>query len=83
MKQLTVYSTPNCSHCEQAKEYLTDRAIPFIMVNLQEDTEAMNFVRSQGHRSVPQIYLEGQQLVNGWPALRELSAAQILEKING
>ena len=83
MKQLTVYSTPACSHCEQAKEYLTDRAIPFIMVNLQEDTEAMNFVRSQGHRSVPQIYLEGLLFVNGWSELSQLSSAQILEKING
>ena len=43
----------------------------------------MNFVRSQGHRSVPQIYLEGLLFVNGWSELSQLSSAQILEKING
>jgi len=83
MKQLTIYSTPSCSHCQQAKEYLTRLEIPFTDVNLHQDTQAMSFIRQQGHRSVPQIYLEDTQFVSGWPELRDMTAEQILQKING
>lgn len=83
MKQLTIYSTPSCGQCREAKEHLTRLAIPFREVNLHEDTEAMSFIRSQGHRSVPQIYLEDTQFVSGWAELRDLNTEQILQKING
>lgn len=83
MKQLTIYSTPACSHCQQAKEYLTRLEIPFTNVDLHQDNQAMSFIRQQGHRSVPQIYLEDTQFVSGWPELRDMTAEQILQKING
>ena len=81
MKTLTIYSTPNCSHCRDAKQYLTSLAVPFTDVNLHEDTEAMNFVRSRGHRSVPQIYLGEQQFVTGWHELSGMNKQAIMERL--
>jgi glutaredoxin len=83
MKTLTIYSTPVCSQCRQAKEYLTEVGVPFTDVNLHENSEALLFIRKQGHRSVPQIYLGEQQFVNSWTELRQMSVDEINQKING
>ena len=82
MKTLTIYSTPNCSHCRDAKKYLTGLEVPFTDVNLHEDAAAMDFMRSRGHRSVPQIYLEDQQFVAGWHELSGMSKETILERLS-
>ena len=82
MKKLTIYSTPTCGHCKEAKKYLNDLGIEYQDVDLTQDSDSMSFIRSQGHRSVPQIYLGEQQFVTGWPELKSLTAQQILEKIN-
>jgi glutaredoxin len=82
MKTLTIYSTPTCTHCRTAKEYLSSLGIDYNEINLHEDAEAMSQMRSRGHRSVPQIYLADQLFVNSWTELQNMSAEQILEKIN-
>lgn len=81
MKMLTIYSTPNCSHCKDAKNYLTSLAVPFTDVNLHEDAEAMSLMRQKGHRSVPQIYLGEQLFVSGWQELSEMNKETILERM--
>ena len=62
---LTIYSKKNCPFCDQAKALLKNRDIPFEEVKIDEDAEAREFVLSQGHRTVPQIYKDGTLLVEG------------------
>ena len=58
---LTIYSKNNCSHCAQAKDFLNRKGIAFTEVKVDEDSAAMEFIKKEGHRTVPQIY-EGNKV---------------------
>jgi glutaredoxin len=62
---LTIYSKNNCSHCTQAKDFLRKRGVAFTEIKLDEDAEAMAFIRSEGHKTVPQIYQDGKLFAAG------------------
>lgn len=80
---LTVYSKTVCAHCTQAKQYLNQLSIPFDEINIEEDSQARDFVVLAGHRSVPQIYVGRELFVEGgWQGLSELSADQINTRLN-
>lgn len=80
---LIVYSKNNCSFCVQAKNYLTQKNIEFKEVKIDEDNLAKEFVLSQGHRTVPQIYKDGELFVSGgYQGLIKLTEDQLKEKLN-
>lgn len=80
---LTVYSKNNCPFCVQAKNLLKLKNIPFDEVRIDENTEAKEFILSQGHRTVPQIYQDGKLFVEGgFQGLSKLTEDQIKEKLN-
>lgn len=62
---ITVYSKPNCPHCDQAKAYLTANRIKFEVIDVTQDPAALAFIKDRGHRSVPQLYLGDELLVEG------------------
>jgi glutaredoxin 3 len=62
---ITVYSKNNCPFCVQAKNLLKLKGVAFEEVNIEEVSEARDFVLKEGHRTVPQIYKDGQLLVEG------------------
>ena len=79
---LTIYSKTVCPYCVNAKNYLKSKNISFREVNIEENDEARSFMQSQGHRSVPQIYLNGRLFVEGgWAGLSKMSAEEILNEI--
>lgn len=71
---ITVYSKKYCPYCDQAKALLTLKGKEFTEVKIDEDAQAREFVLGQGHRTVPQIYRDGQLLVEGgFQGLRSLT----------
>lgn len=62
---LTVYSKKHCPFCDQAKALLKVKGIQFEEIKIDEVPEAREFVMSEGHRTVPQIYKDGKLLVEG------------------
>jgi len=62
---ITVYSKNNCPFCVKAKYLLEQKGIEFTEVKIDETPEAREFVMSEGHRTVPQIYQDGKLLVEG------------------
>lgn len=62
---ITVYTQPNCDYCEKAKEWLADHNIPFRIKNIKEDKSALDFIREEGHKTVPQLYTRSVLLVEG------------------
>ena len=79
---LTVYSKTVCPYCVQAKNYLSNKNIAFNEINIEEDQAARDFIVSQGHRTVPQIYFNGSLFVEGgWQGLSKMSEQQIIERI--
>lgn len=62
---ITVYSKNNCPFCVQAKNLLKLKGVEYTEVKIDEVPEAREFVMSEGHKTVPQIYRNGQLLVEG------------------
>ena len=80
---LTVYSKNNCPFCTQAKSLLTAKSIAFQEIKIDEDAAAKEYIMSQGHRTVPQIYHNGELFVEGgWQGLSKLSADEIKSRLN-
>ena len=62
---ITVYSKNNCPFCVQAKSLLQLKGVDFEEVKIDESSEAREFIVGEGHRTVPQIYQDGNLLVEG------------------
>lgn len=63
-KRVTIYSTPTCPYCRQAKDYLTQKGISFTDLNVATDMEARNaMVQKSGQLGVPVIEIDGQVVV--------------------
>jgi glutaredoxin 3 len=77
---ITVYSKANCPFCDQAKSLLEARGVAYEEVRIDTDMDARAFVVNQGHRSVPQIYKDGQIFVEGgFQGLQKLTPEQLVE----
>jgi glutaredoxin len=77
---ITVYSKQRCPQCEQAKVFLTNRGIAFEVVDVGQDLVSRTWLMGQGHRSVPQIYKDGNILVEGgYTALTQMNEQQLSE----
>ena len=55
---LIVYSGTDCPKCETLKAKLKQKGMSYKEINIREDEEALTFLRSKGHRGIPQIYRE-------------------------
>lgn len=53
LKEVIVYTTPNCMQCEMTKKELTKRSIEFDTIDVSTDKEAHEFLTSKGVRSMP------------------------------
>ena len=62
---IKVYSKPLCGYCDMAKQWLTKHGFEFEEVRLDTNPEAREFLISEGHKMVPQIYHNGKLLVSG------------------
>ncbi len=62
---ITVYTKNFCPFCVQAKKQLTDMGFEYKEINIEEDSEAREFLITEGHRTMPQIYHNKKVLVTG------------------
>ncbi|HRH26052.1 MAG TPA: glutaredoxin family protein [Candidatus Paceibacterota bacterium] len=59
MKNVTIYSTPTCIHCEHAKHFFKDNEIPYTEHNVLSDLEKrMEMVEKSGQMGVPVIAID-------------------------
>lgn len=57
---VVVYGKPDCPFCDKAKETLNNNNIKAKYVDINDDFEAANFLFMAGHKTVPQIYVNGE-----------------------
>ena len=62
---ITIYSKNNCPFCVQAKNLLKLKGVDYTEVKVDEVPEAREFIMTEGHKTVPQIYKDGKLLVEG------------------
>jgi glutaredoxin len=62
---ITIYSKDMCPYCDGAKGYLNKIGQEYIEVNVTHDMDLKLWLKEQGHKTVPQIYYQGQLFVEG------------------
>ena len=76
---ITLYTKDNCPYCDGAKALLKSMNEEYVEMDSILD-ENRNFLVSNGHKTVPQIYFEGKLLVEGgYTGLSKLTAQQLRE----
>ena len=72
--QIVMYTTAKCSDCSRAKAFFAANDIPYLLVGLEDNFEATDFVMNinNGSQSVPTIvFPDGSVLVEpGWEELK-------------
>lgn len=82
MKVLTVYTKPGCQYCAAAKTYLNEHGIEYVEIDITLNEDKADWLRSQGHRSLPVIYAGNEPLVNGgWSTLKTMRKHEIMERL--
>ena len=75
--QIVVYSTVWCPDCKRAKRFFAEQRVPYVNIDIEQDSEAMAFVErvNKGMRSIPTIVFPDSSI------LVEPSNAQLAEKL--
>ena len=70
----TIYTKDNCTYCDQAKNLLRAKGIPFETLKLGEDVSREELLaKIPTARTMPQI-LKDDQLVGGYTELKQMLA---------
>lgn len=83
MSKVIIYSTASCPYCVQAKRLLDHKGITYQEIRVDQDSEklAEMIERSEGRRSVPQIFINGRG-IGGFTDLRTLEEAGKLDVLS-
>jgi glutaredoxin-like protein NrdH len=79
---VTLYSKPACPYCDRAKAWLEKNDITYETINVMEDPRALEFIKSKGHKTVPQIY-KGEYLLveGGYDGLKKSNPEMLRESL--
>lgn len=58
--RVTVISTSGCGKCRLLKAWLDMKEIPYDERNISYDSEAVEILRQQGLRSLPQVMVDNE-----------------------
>ena len=74
--KVTVYSTPTCGYCHQAKQFLSERGVNYTDIDVSKDREAAEqMVNLTGQMGVPVIVIDGEVIVGfNRPRIEQLIA---------
>lgn len=82
MKSVEIYTTPICGYCVAAKRLLKKKGVEYTEYNVMMNTDKraeMN-QRSNGGRTVPQIFIDGMP-IGGCDELFELEGDDVLDRM--
>ena len=72
VQDVTVYTLSGCGFCVRAKLLLDEKAVPYNEINVTQDPDAADEVRSRtGHWTFPQVFV-GTEFVGGFTELATL-----------
>jgi glutaredoxin-like YruB-family protein len=64
MPNITIYSTPTCGYCQQAKQYLKSKNVPYTEVDVSTDrAKQEEMIKKSGQFGVPVIDVDGKIIV--------------------
>lgn len=67
MTNITVYTKYGCPQCDMTKRVLQGEGINFNTINVQEDEDALNYVKNDlGFTSMPVVVADGIEPFSGF-----------------
>lgn len=57
---IILYSRPNCVQCVATERALASKALAYSKINIDEDQEAADMIRSTGLKTLPVVTYNGQ-----------------------
>lgn len=84
MNRVEIYTTAWCGYCRRAKNLLESKGVAYeeIRVDTEPARRAEMLERSEGRRTVPQIFIDGRG-IGGCDDLFELERRGELDKLLG
>ncbi|MXU64760.1 glutaredoxin 3 [Oceanomicrobium pacificus] len=82
MKSVELYTTPICGYCAAAKRLLNGKGVSYVEIDVMQNPEARAEMvqRSQGGRTVPQIFI-GDMHIGGFDDMNALDRAGKLDPL--
>ncbi len=64
MTEIEIYTRPFCGYCVMAKRTLNNKGVTFTEYNINQESEKRHEMlsRSNGGRTVPQIFIDGEYI---------------------
>ena len=63
-KKVVIYSTPTCPFCKRAKNYFSQKGIPYTDINVAADREkTKEMIQKSGQMGVCVIVIDGEVVV--------------------
>jgi glutaredoxin 3 len=80
MTRILLYTTPYCGYCRAAKRLLTSKGLDFTEIDVSDDLGLREEMisRTNGVRTVPQIFIHGRH-VGGYDELAQLESEAKLD----
>ncbi|MEY0435635.1 glutaredoxin-like protein NrdH [Providencia huaxiensis] len=75
MAEITIYSKPNCVQCNATYQALDRKAIPYQIIDLTEDSQALVLVKKLGYQQVPVVIAGDKHWAGFRPDMISLLAA--------
>jgi glutaredoxin-like YruB-family protein len=71
---ITIYSSPSCAYCHQAKEYFKEKGLEYTEKDITTDPKAMQFVVEKVGQAVTPIITLDDDIVVGFdrPQIEEI-----------
>ncbi|MCW6681581.1 glutaredoxin-like protein NrdH [Aerococcaceae bacterium NML160702] len=60
MREVIVYSKPNCMQCEFTKKWFYDNGIMYEEIDVEKQPTALEEVKALGYQSLPVVAVDGQ-----------------------
>ena len=73
---ILIYTQPNCHFCDLMKSMLDEKNLKYETINIKEDPSALAFMKEQGHKAVPQLYV-GDVHINKKSNTQEYTSAEL------
>ena len=77
---ILIYTQPNCPFCDLMKSMLDEKNLKYETINIKEDPSALAFMKEQGHKVVPQLYV-GDSHINKKSNTQEYTSAELYDII--
>lgn len=75
MTEITIYSKPNCVQCNATYQALDRKSISYQIIDLTEDSQALELVKKLGYQQVPVVIAGDKHWAGFRPDMISLLAA--------